>query len=108
LPNDSHIEVIKNYPDPNNTKQLHSCLDMLSYFRRFVPCYASIARPLVELLKKGGLFPMDEEQMKVFKDLRNRLSTPPILSILNPNRETETERWQNASSLLLQPNQCII
>jgi len=32
---------------------------------------------------------MDEKQMKVFKDLRNRLSTPPILSIFNLNRETE-------------------
>jgi len=51
--------------------------------------YASIARLLVELLKKGGPFPMDEEQMKVFEALRNRLSTPPILSIFNPNRETE-------------------
>jgi len=88
-PNDSHIEVINNYPVPNNTKQLHSCLGMFSYFRRFVPSCASIARPLVELLKKGGPFPMNEEQMKVFKDLRNRLSTPPILSIFNPNRETE-------------------
>jgi len=32
---------------------------------------------------------MDKEQMKVFKDLRNRVSSPPILSIFNPNRETE-------------------
>jgi len=82
LPNDSHIEVIKNYPVPNNTKQLLSYLGMFSYIRRFVPSYASIARPLVELLKKGGPFPTDEEQMKVFKDLRNRLSTPPILLYL--------------------------
>jgi len=89
LPNDSHKEVIKNYPVPNNTKQLHSCLGIFSYFRRFVPSYASIAQPLVELSKKGGPFPMDEEQMKVFKDLRYRFSTSPELSIFNPNRETE-------------------
>jgi len=37
LPNDTHLGAIKRYPEPLNSKALHSCLGLFSYFRKFVP-----------------------------------------------------------------------
>lgn len=63
-PNPKNICVIQNYPVPENNRKLQSCINLASYFRRFIPNFAIIARPLYTLLKKVIMFEFGEEQLR--------------------------------------------
>lgn len=54
-PSDSHIAAIQKYPRPNNIRAVHSCLGLFNYFRRFVPQFSKIARPLQNLTHKDAV-----------------------------------------------------
>ena len=88
-PNDAHIKVIRNYPEPKNAKELQSCLGLFSYFRRFVSSFSRIAKPLLDLLKGDAPFVFDSACKSAFLELRDALSSTPVLVLYNPTRETE-------------------
>jgi hypothetical protein len=44
------IDVVKGWPRPETLKDLRSFLGFASYYRRFVPQFANIARPLYQLI----------------------------------------------------------
>lgn len=88
-PNSSHVETIRNYPTPTTAREVQSCLGLFSYFRRFVPSFSRIAAPLLNILRKDTVFKFDSDCSKAFSTLRDALVSAPVLSIYNPNRETE-------------------
>lgn len=49
-PNKINVDAIRNFPQPNSTRQVQSFLGLTSYFRKFVPNFSLIARPLYNLL----------------------------------------------------------
>ncbi|CAG8723931.1 692_t:CDS:2, partial [Cetraspora pellucida] len=51
-PDDSKVDKIKTFPTPVNLRQLRGFIGLMSYYRKFIPNFASIARPLHYLLKK--------------------------------------------------------
>lgn len=89
VPNDAHIVAIKNYPMPRNVREIKSCLGLFSYFRRFVPQFSTIARPLQALQLKDAVFDFNQECVDAFCRLREHLTTAPILAIYDPKRMTE-------------------
>nr|XP_012232177.1 PREDICTED: uncharacterized protein K02A2.6-like [Linepithema humile] len=52
-PSEDKTKVIKNYPIPNDVKSVQSFLGLTGYFRKFVSGYATITRPLTDLIKKN-------------------------------------------------------
>jgi hypothetical protein len=47
------VDAIRNAPVPTNAKEVKSFIGLASYYRRFVPHFVHIARPLNELVKKN-------------------------------------------------------
>jgi hypothetical protein len=41
---------------PNSVHQIRSFLGLVGYYRRFIPDFSRIAKPMIELLKKGVKF----------------------------------------------------
>lgn len=80
-PSNRKTEVIRNYPMPNTLRRLHSFLGLTSYFRKFVPNYSRIAKPLTDLFRTGAKFEMKEAQQASFQLLRDALVKHPVLSI---------------------------
>ncbi|XP_037806852.1 uncharacterized protein LOC119600595 isoform X1 [Lucilia sericata] len=78
-----------NYPAPMNVKQLERFLGLAGYFRKFIPNFSIIAKPLTDLKKQNAKFVFGHEQMTSFNTLKNVLSNGPVLSIFNQNYETE-------------------
>ncbi|GBN95717.1 Retrovirus-related Pol polyprotein from transposon 297 [Araneus ventricosus] len=89
IPSTLKTKAVLNFPEPANLKQIHSFLGLTGYFRKFIPKYSTIARPLSDLLKKDRKFKFGEEERISFNQLKLMLAEKPVLRIYNPNYETE-------------------
>lgn len=87
LPIKSKVEVIRNTPSPETHNELRSFLGLMSYYRRNIPSYASLAVPLQELLlasqpvKKGVSRPFlwTERHTTAFVSLKDALCDSVLL-----------------------------
>ena len=50
------LESIKNVPPPRTPKEIKQLLGLIGYYRKFVPRFADIPRPLSALTKNDVLF----------------------------------------------------
>lgn len=87
LPDDSKFEALKNYPKPNNVDEVRRFVAFCNYYRKFVPNFADIARPLNALLKKGVQFQWTDSQEQSFQQLKQTLMEPYILRYPDFSRE---------------------
>jgi len=74
-------KVIIEWLPPKNVTQLQSFLGTVGYYRKFIANFASIARPLFSLLKKGKEFLWGTKEQESFEELKRRLITAPILTM---------------------------
>lgn len=81
----SYLESVKNWPVPKTVKDIRSFLGLLSYYRKFVPKFADIARPLHKLTESKAEFLWSSDCQQAFDKLKRALSSCPILSY--PNNE---------------------
>lgn len=88
-PNPKNVAVVKDYPVPNCIKSLKSFIGLASYFRRFIPNFALMAKPLYQLLKDNIRFHFGEDQINAFEAIKSKLSEHPLLCLYNPIAETE-------------------
>lgn len=86
-PDPKKVEVVRNWPVPQNVHHLRSFLGLVNYFSKFIDKHAKLARPLTELLKKGTPFEMHTpERMEAFEALKTALTTAPVLSIADMSK----------------------
>lgn len=51
-PNPSKIAAIEKYPLPKTTTEIKRFLGLLGYYRKFIPNFAKLTKPLTQCLKK--------------------------------------------------------
>lgn len=79
-PNSDTVEKIKDYPLPKSIKDVRSFIGLASYYRRFVPNFAKIARPLHEQIKTTSRIAWNDEATKAFHKLNEILTSEPVLT----------------------------
>ena len=79
------VEEVTQWPQPQNKKEVRSFLGLCSYYRRFVPAFADLARPLHELTEERSAFSWSPACEQAFNDLKIKLTSAPILAL--PNSE---------------------
>lgn len=78
-PNPDKIAAIVKYPMPKTSKQIKGFLGLLGYYRRFIPDYARITKPLTKCLKKGAKITLSPEYVECFEHCKTLLTNDPIL-----------------------------
>jgi hypothetical protein len=75
----SKISEILNWKQPTDVSKIRSFLELARYYRRFIEGFSKIVKPLTSLLEKGKEFKWDEACQKCFEELKERLTTAPVL-----------------------------
>jgi hypothetical protein len=60
--------------------QIRSFLGLAGYYRRFIPDFSRIAKPMTKRLKKEVKFSWDQKCEDAFHTLRAHLTTAPVLA----------------------------
>jgi len=83
------VMAIKEFPEPKNVFEVRSFLGLASYYRCFIKDFASIARPISDILKgenasvgrhrsRGIKVEFSEAQQRAFEKLRNILASEDV------------------------------
>lgn len=94
-PSDRKTEAVKCFSEPTSVIQLQRFIGLTSYFRKFIPNYASIARPLTNLLRANVEFRFGEAEHNAFIQLKMLLCEKPVLALYRHEEKrncTQTHR----------------
>ena len=78
-PDPTKTDRIMNFPVPTDATDVRRFLGLASYYRRFVPKFASVAAPMHALTKKNVPFQWTADCESSFNQLKSALSTSPVL-----------------------------
>ena len=84
-PHPDRLAELQRAERPTTKKQVRSLMGLMSYYRKFVPNFATIAVPLTELTKKNqpNLVIWGQEQENAFQTLKSLLVKSPILRMVD-------------------------
>ncbi|CAH9077225.1 unnamed protein product [Cuscuta europaea] len=99
----SKIEAVVDWPTPTTVTEVRRFLGLAGYYRRFVKDFSKIAKPLTNLTKKTTKFIWGEECKKAFQELKQRLTTAPILTL-----PSGTEGFEVYSDACLKGLGCVL
>jgi hypothetical protein len=85
----SKVQEVMDWKPPKSVHQIRSFLGLAGYYRRFIPNFSRIAKPMTELHKKGVKFVWSEACEKAFHTLRKHLTSAPVLVQLNNSKPSE-------------------
>ena len=77
---------VRDWPVPEDKKQLRSFLGLCTYYRRFIRQFATIAAPLHNLTKEGQKFVWDAKCQAAFEMLKKKLISSPVLAYPDPGK----------------------
>jgi hypothetical protein len=87
--NPSKVQEVMDWKPPKSIHQILSFLGLAGYYRRFIPDFSRIAKPMTELLKNGVKFVWSEACEKAFHTLRQHLTSAPLLVQLDNSKPFE-------------------
>jgi hypothetical protein len=91
----SKVQEVTDWKSPTTVHPIRSFLGLAGYYRRFIPNFSRIAKPMTELLKKGVKFSWDQKCDDAFHTIRYYLTTAPVLA--QPDTSKPFDIYCNAS-----------
>ena len=85
-PDVQKIDVVTRIPPPSSVRDVKVFLGATGWYRRFIPQYATLAKPLTTLLENGREFDWTSECQEAFMALKQKLSSAPVLAHPLPDR----------------------
>jgi hypothetical protein len=104
------VQEVMNWKPPTTVRQIRSFVESAGYYRRFIPDFSRIAKPITELLKKEAKFVWGQKCEDAFHALRQHLTTAPVL--VQPDSSKRFDVYCDASGtrlgcVLMQDNRVI-
>jgi hypothetical protein len=79
----SKVKDVLNWKPPTNVGEIRSFLGLAGYYRRFIEGFSKLAKPMTALLEKNAKFVWSEKCQANFEELKKRLTTAPVLILLD-------------------------
>lgn len=95
------ISALRDWPVPKTYKELQTFLGFAGYYRKFVPAYSAMVKPLNDLMTASGdrgkrnkgrsklPFVWEEIHSIAFQDVIHRLTNPPVLACADYSKPFE-------------------
>ena len=80
------LDMIRDMPAPCNSKEVKQSLGLAGYYRKFVPHFADLSRPLARLTCKDRVFEWMHECGQAFDILKQSLCAQPILKYADTSK----------------------
>ena len=80
------LEAIRTMPHPKSPKEVKQFLGLIGYYRKFIPRFSDLSRPLTHLTRHDAKFEWDQQCQKSFDHLRELLMQYPILRYPDPKK----------------------
>ncbi|KAL6209567.1 hypothetical protein ACLB2K_020507 [Fragaria x ananassa] len=81
------VAAVSSWRRPTIVTEIRSFLGLAGYNRRFVQDFSKIAAPLTGLTKKGVKFEWSDQCEQSFQELKNRLTSAPVLALPDDSEE---------------------
>ncbi|KAL0882139.1 hypothetical protein ABMA27_000699 [Loxostege sticticalis] len=78
-PNEDKIKAIKKFPIPATQKEIKSFLGLVGYYRKFIPDFAKMTKPMTKCLKKNAKVTHTPEFIDSFNKSKDILCNAPVL-----------------------------
>ena len=72
-------QQVRDWPVPRDLHEVRSFVGLCSYYRRHIQGFTELAAPLYELVTKGTEFEWTDRRHEAFGQLKNALTSAPIL-----------------------------
>ena len=103
-------QVIQNWPQPKNVKELQSFLGSVNYLSKFIPYLSSFRKPRQDLLKSSNEFVWLKVHDEAFKMLKNAIVKDVTLKYFDSNLpiyiETDASK-KGIGVVMLQPDNSV-
>jgi hypothetical protein len=83
---EAKVDKVKSWKPPHDVTQVRHFLGFTGYYRYFIKAYSQIARPLLDLTKKGTPWHWDEPQQRAFEALKRKMCEKPVLANPDPKK----------------------
>ncbi|KAK3714129.1 hypothetical protein QZH41_002781 [Actinostola sp. cb2023] len=91
-PDPTKIEAVLNMPAPSNKQDVRRLLGMVNYLQKFSPNLSNATAQLRELLQEDVMFQWSPQvQGQCFNELKELLTTAPLLKYFDPKDEIELQ-----------------
>ena len=74
------IQAVKEWPQPKTVTEVRQFVGLASYYRKFIPNFATVCKPLHKLTEKNCSFVWTDICQKAFDAIKQLLTSAPILS----------------------------
>ncbi|CAN6579326.1 unnamed protein product [Malus baccata var. baccata] len=75
----SKIDLVRHLPSPTSVREVRSFLGHADFYHKFIKDFSKVAQPLCRLLQKDVMFEFNEECTASFNQLKELLTTVPII-----------------------------
>jgi len=85
------LKGVLEWPTPKCVKDVQKFLGLANYYRQFIEGFATVARPLHDLVKKDKKWEWTEREEKAFKELKERFTKEPVLAAPDIDKKMRIE-----------------
>jgi len=83
------VKGMLDWPIPQGVKDIQKFLGLANYYHQFIKNFATIARPLHNMVKKNKKWEWTERQEEVFRKLKEKFTKEPVLAALDLDKKSK-------------------